>query len=201
MNFFFIFLFFVFPLLADSSQKETEENFIFPLAPLAPLSQEFPLGMNQKNRMQIMQGPKILEKEKAYNMHLIHSRSFPWKTVWILLSLALVGRFLYLFLQKQASYHPKEVFHPTIEALDSYPLKNKEDVLIFYEALLKTISIETKNGKNAIQDYLSHKINQIKYGGLKVEQQEVLNDYKQAKEWLIKKVSESSFSLNEEKNI
>lgn len=189
MNFFFLLLFFFLPLSADPIKAEQEEKFVFPLAPLAPLSQEFPLGMDQKSRMQIVQGSEILEKEKSHNLHLIQSHTFPWKGAWILLVLLSMGGFFYLHFKKRSAVASQKISPLSIEELASFSLKNKEEILVFYTALLTFFPSEKNGKKSAIQHLLDQKMSKIKYGNREIGSDEALKDYKEVKEW-IKKTGE-----------
>lgn len=136
---------------------QTEES--PPLAPLLPLTEEFPLGLNQANRNVLME--KIQQREKTRDLIQgeLERRSFPWLTIAILLVCGGGGWFLYLLrdqliernTETLSERSPLDQFREALEAIEKRPY-SMENCSEYYNQLstLILLGIKVRSGWNTL---------------------------------------------------
>lgn len=105
------------PLFSIQVLPLAKEQNLPPLAPLIPLEPEFPLGLSNLNREQLINNPQKLEESKFAIQQTLSKHTFPWITLAILLGLGGIG---------WAAFLTRDLwFRPILKPLPSKPIKQQ----------------------------------------------------------------------------
>ena len=171
----FLFLYFPFILFASNS------SLVPPLAPLAPLAKEFPLGMTTANRLLIVEGEGVEEREKELNRELIEAHTFPWKMVGfvILLSGVAVGG-LYSLRERRLLEEQQQEKQKVLNELRTKKLVDRESIKSFYDGLTLLLDSIDKTSEEIQQ--VINRGEQVKFADVVCSEQEAWKDFETVKE-------------------
>lgn len=155
-------VFFSFFILMIGSARLTAESqetppLVLRQTSILPLTEEFPLGLNQANRNFLMEKTQNTERTREIIQSELDRRSFPWLTVAMILVCGGAGWFLYLMrdqlierkIKTLPELSPIEDLRKALEAIKKKKYA-KENCSEYYNALSTLIlqGIELRSGWN-----------------------------------------------------